>query len=88
MTIVGERPVPLLDLKAQHLEIREEVLAEIVRVIDSQKFILGEDVQKLEADIAAYCETSYAVGCASGSDALFLSLMALETPFPRVCCGR
>ena len=75
---IGEKQVPLLDLRAQHRQIREEVLAEIVRVVDSQKFILGEDVQKLEAEIAPYCETKYAVGCASGSDALFLALMALD----------
>src|SRR6202044_3298978 len=54
------------------------VLAEIVRVVDSQKFILGEDVQKLEQEVAEYSGTKYAVGCASGSDALFLALMALE----------
>jgi len=72
------RQIPLLDLKAQHRQIREEVLAEIVRVVDSQKFILGEDVQKLEAEIAAYCGTKHAIGCASGSDALSLALMALE----------
>ena len=78
MTTVGAKQIPLLDLKAQHKQIREEVLAEIVRVVDSQKFILGEDVQKFEAEIAAYCGTSYAVGCASGSDALFLALMALD----------
>lgn len=75
---ISEKQVPLLDLRAQHRQIREEVLAEIVRLVDSQKFILGEDVQKLEADIAAYSETKYAVGCASGSDALFLALMALD----------
>jgi dTDP-4-amino-4,6-dideoxygalactose transaminase len=73
-----ERQIPLLDLRAQHQRIREEVLAEIVRVVDSQQFILGEDVQKLEADIASYCGTKYAVGCASGSDALSLALMALD----------
>jgi dTDP-4-amino-4,6-dideoxygalactose transaminase len=70
------RRVPLLDLEAQHRKIREEVLREVVRVVDSQKFILGEDVQALEADIAAYCSTRYAIGCASGSDALFLALLA------------
>ena len=78
MTTLGVRQIPLLDLKAQHRQIREEVLAEIVRVVDSQKFILGEDVQRLEAEIAAYCGTKHAIGCASGSDALSLALMALE----------
>jgi dTDP-4-amino-4,6-dideoxygalactose transaminase len=74
---VKQKQIPLLDLQAQHRQIREEVLAEVIRVIDSQKFILGEDVQKLEQEIAAYSGTSYAVGCASGSDAIFLALLAL-----------
>ena len=72
------RQIPLLDLQAQHKHIREEVLAEIVRVVDSQKFILGEDVKKLEGEIASYCQAKYAIGCASGSDALILALMALD----------
>lgn len=75
---VSEKSVPLLDLCAQHRQIRDEVLAEITRLIDSQKFILGEEVQKFEAEIAAYCTTKHAIGCASGSDALFLALMALD----------
>lgn len=78
MTIMSEKQIPLLDLNAQHEQIRDEVLSQIVRVVDSQKFILGEDVQRLEADIASYCQTKYAVGCASGSDALSLALMAID----------
>ena len=78
MAIVSEKKIPLLDLASQHQPIQDEILAEIRRVVNSQKFILGEDVQKLEAEIASYCETSHAVGCASGSDALLLALMALE----------
>jgi dTDP-4-amino-4,6-dideoxygalactose transaminase len=78
LTPVISKQVPLLNLRAQHKAIRDEVLAAITRVVDSQKFILGEDVQKLEEEIAAYCGASYAVGCASGSDALFLALLALE----------
>jgi dTDP-4-amino-4,6-dideoxygalactose transaminase len=74
---VKQKQIPLLDLRAQHRQIREEVLAEVVRVIDSQKFILGEDVQKLEQEIAAYSGTPFAVGCASGSDALFLALLGV-----------
>src|SRR5580658_8648080 len=75
-TTVVSKTVPLLDLAAQHREIREEILAEVTRVIDSQKFILGDDVKQLEQAIAPYCGTKYAVGCASGSDALFLALLA------------
>jgi dTDP-4-amino-4,6-dideoxygalactose transaminase len=78
VTTVTEKQIPLLDLKAQHKTIREEVLAAMVKVIDSQKFILGEEVKKFEAEIAAYCGTRFAIGCASGSDALILALMALE----------
>jgi dTDP-4-amino-4,6-dideoxygalactose transaminase len=75
---VGQPSIPLLDLKAQHRAIREEVLAEVTRVIDSQKFILGDDVKALESEIAIYCSTKHAIGCASGSDALLLALMALD----------
>jgi dTDP-4-amino-4,6-dideoxygalactose transaminase len=75
---VSEKQIPLLDLRAQHQQIRDEVLEQIVRVVDSQKFILGEEVQKFEAEIAIYCQTKYAVGCGSGSDALSLALMALD----------
>jgi dTDP-4-amino-4,6-dideoxygalactose transaminase len=78
MSITSERQIPLLDLQAQHRQIRDEVLAEIVRVVDSQKFILGEDVKKLEAEIASYSGTKHAIGCASGSDALMLALMGLD----------
>jgi dTDP-4-amino-4,6-dideoxygalactose transaminase len=75
---VSEKQIPLLDLRAQHQQIRDEVLEQIVRVVDSQNFILGEEVQKFEAEIATYCQTKYAVGCGSGSDALSLALMALD----------
>jgi dTDP-4-amino-4,6-dideoxygalactose transaminase len=71
------KQIPLLNLEAQHRAIRDEILAAVTRVIDSQQFILGEEVRKLEEEIAAYCDTAYAIGCASGSDALFLALSAL-----------
>ncbi len=78
MNAVNVKQIPLLDLAAQHRTIREEVLAEVVRVIDSQKFILGAEVQKLEQEIAAYSGAAFGIGCASGSDALFLALLALD----------
>ncbi len=78
MTLTTVRQVPLLDLQAQHRLIREQILEEMVRVADSQKFILGKEVQDFEREIAAYCGTSHAIGCASGSDALSLALMALD----------
>jgi dTDP-4-amino-4,6-dideoxygalactose transaminase len=69
---------PFLDLQAQFTVIREEVVEAVTRVLDSQHFILGPEVQALEAEIAAYVGAQFACGCASGSDALLLALMALE----------
>src|ERR1700722_7227879 len=77
-TTIVSKTVPLLDLNAQHREIRDEVLAAVTRVIDSQKFILGDEVKQLEQALAPYCGAKYAIGCASGSDALFLALLALD----------
>ncbi|HLL16882.1 MAG TPA: DegT/DnrJ/EryC1/StrS family aminotransferase [Pyrinomonadaceae bacterium] len=70
--------VPLLDLKQQHEHLREELRAATDRILDSQQFVLGEEVRLLEAELARYSETRHAVGCASGSDALLLALMALD----------
>lgn len=69
--------IPLLDLRAQYRGIREEILEAVGRVLESQRFILGEEVEGLEGEIAAYCGTRYAVGCGSGSDALFLALLGV-----------
>lgn len=68
--------VPLLDLRRQYEAIREEVLAAIVRVCDSQSFILGPEVEALECAIAALTCAGHAVGCASGTEALWLALVA------------
>jgi len=65
-----------LDLRAQFASIREEVLAAVTRVIESQYFILGPEVKLLEEEVAAKLGARFAVGCASGTDALILSLMA------------
>jgi dTDP-4-amino-4,6-dideoxygalactose transaminase len=70
--------VPLLDLKQQHARLREELRAAVGRILDSQQFVLGEEVRLLEEELARYSETRHAVGCASGSDALLLALMALD----------
>jgi dTDP-4-amino-4,6-dideoxygalactose transaminase len=75
--VTRHRNIPLLDLRAQHATIREEALREVIRVMDTQQFILGEEVARLEAAVAAYCGTAAAVGCGSGTDALVLALMAL-----------
>jgi dTDP-4-amino-4,6-dideoxygalactose transaminase len=69
--------VPLLDLQAQYAQIRAEVMPLIEQVCASQRFILGEHVLGLEAELAGYCSTSAAVGVSSGTDALLLALMAL-----------
>src|ERR1700690_3211404 len=68
--------VPLLDLRRQYEGIREEVLAAIARVCDSQGFILGPEVEALEREIAALTGAADAVGCASGTEALWLALVA------------
>jgi dTDP-4-amino-4,6-dideoxygalactose transaminase len=66
----------LLDLRRQYDAIREEVLAAIARVCDSQSFILGPEVEALEREIAALTGAAEAVGCASGTEALWLALVA------------
>jgi dTDP-4-amino-4,6-dideoxygalactose transaminase len=71
-------PVPLLDLRAQYATIQDDVLDAIRRVVDSQLFILGEPVVQLEREIAALTHTRFAIGCASGTDALLLALRALD----------
>lgn len=70
--------VPLLDLKTQFAEIRDEVMEAVARVFESQHFILGPEGAALEREIAAYTGAEFAVGCASGSDALLLAFMALD----------
>jgi dTDP-4-amino-4,6-dideoxygalactose transaminase len=68
--------VPLLDLRRQYDGIREEVLAAIARVCDSQSFVLGPEVEALETGIAAVTGAACAVGCSSGTEALWLALVA------------
>ncbi|MBL8125530.1 MAG: DegT/DnrJ/EryC1/StrS family aminotransferase [Pyrinomonadaceae bacterium] len=70
--------VPLLDLTEQNRLLRPEIEAALGRVLDTNAFILGGEVKALEDELAAYCGTKYAIGCASGSDALLLALMALD----------
>jgi dTDP-4-amino-4,6-dideoxygalactose transaminase len=70
--------VPLLDLKAQYQSIKEEVEPAVKEVMESQYFILGPNVKKFEEHIAEYCQTKYAVGVSSGTDALIIALMAAD----------
>lgn len=69
--------VPLLDLKAQHATIRDEVVAAMMRVVDDQAFILGDPVEQLERQVAELSNTKHAIGCANGTDAILLALRAL-----------
>src|SRR5437867_847650 len=73
---VESMKVPLLDLQAQYAPIRDDVRAAIDRVFDSQQFVLSAEVQELEEEIACYSQAKFAIGCASGSDALLLALMS------------
>jgi dTDP-4-amino-4,6-dideoxygalactose transaminase len=75
---ITARAIPLLDLRRQFDPIRDEVMREVERVIASQRFILGEDVERFERNFAAYCGAAHAIGCASGTDALELAFLALD----------
>ena len=70
--------VPLLDLKPQYQSLKKEIDEAVQRVIDSQYFIMGPDVAKLEEEICAYLGCKKSVGVSSGTDALLLALMALD----------
>ena len=70
--------VPLLDLKAQHVTIRDSIVNAMNKVIDEQAFILGEPVERLEREIALLSHTTHAIGCANGTDAILLALRALN----------
>ena len=70
--------VPLLDLKPQYQSLKKEIDEAVQRVIDSQYFIMGPDIQKLEEEICSYLKCKKAIGVSSGTDALLLALMALD----------
>lgn len=70
--------VPLLDLAAQHAPLRDELLAAVARVCDSQRFILGPEVESFEREAANYLGAVHAIGVSSGTDALLMALMALD----------
>ena len=75
--MASEAGVPLLDLGRQYAAIRKEILAAVERVCSSQHFILGAEVEALERELAAFTGATQAVGCASGTDALWLALTAV-----------
>lgn len=70
--------VPLIDMHRQYAALEGELTAAIQRVCSSGRFVLGPDCQDLERAVATYCQASHAIGCASGSDALLLALMACD----------
>jgi len=78
ISMISERTlIPLLDLKAQYATIREEIWVALDRVIESQQFILGPEVEALEHEIASYSRCGYGIGVSSGTDAILASLMAI-----------
>jgi dTDP-4-amino-4,6-dideoxygalactose transaminase len=76
---VQEKPAALkfLDLGLQYEQIRDEITQAVTHVLEAQRFVLGPEVEQLEAEIADYVGCRYAVACASGTDALILSLLAI-----------
>jgi dTDP-4-amino-4,6-dideoxygalactose transaminase len=71
-------PIPMLDLKAQYTKIKPQVDTAIMRVVESQYFIGGPEIEALEREVAEYCHVKHCVGVSSGSDALLVALMALD----------
>jgi dTDP-4-amino-4,6-dideoxygalactose transaminase len=73
----GPQPVPMIDLVEQFQGQRDEIMEAVERVFEGQKFILGEEVENFEQDVARFCDSRFAISCASGTDALMLALKAL-----------
>ena len=69
---------PFLDLKAQFDPIKDEIISSVIKTLESQRFILGPEVEAFESEFATAASSSAAIACASGSDALLLALMALN----------
>ena len=72
------QPIPFIDLAAQRRRLGRQIDDAIARVTEHCQFILGPEVKKLEAELAAYSGARHAISCASGTDALVLALMAKE----------
>ncbi len=77
MTDAARVAVPLLDLEAQYRPLRDEIVAAVTRVCDSQRYIMGADVEALERELAGQLEVEHAIAVSSGTDALLAVLMAL-----------
>jgi dTDP-4-amino-4,6-dideoxygalactose transaminase len=78
VNLMERQQIPMLDLRAEYLEIKNEIDEAVHRVLESGHFILGDEVEAFEHDVASYLGVRHAVGVASGSDALLLALMALR----------
>lgn len=76
--ITQNKTIPMLDVKAQHEPIKEEIKAALKEILDSGRFILGNNVSSFEEEVASYINVKSAVGLGSGTDALYLSLRALD----------
>ena len=74
----GPAPVPMIDLTEQYRSIQGEIESTVLETLASQRFVLGETVADFETEIARFCDAEHAIGCASGTDALVLALMALD----------
>jgi len=68
--------IPLVDLKAQYLNIKEEIDAAAISVLESGNYILGEQVSRFEEEFASYCDARYGIAVNSGTSALHLALIA------------
>lgn len=72
------KPIPLFDLTRQHIMLKEKIINSIKKVYDSNSFTFGDETKLFEKEFANLCDTKYAVGVHSGTDALILALKALE----------
>src|SRR5436309_15546896 len=70
--------IPLLDLQGQYRPLRDDLLAAVARVCDSQRFIMGPEIESLERELSALIAVKHAIAVSSGTDALLLALMALD----------
>jgi len=75
---VNQTHIPILDLTRQYQSIKGEIDEAVRRVVASGRYVLGEEVQAFEQEVAAFCGVKHAIGVASGTDALLLSLRALD----------
>lgn len=78
MSAAHHDEIPLCDIQSQYRQLQSELEATALRVLASGQVILGPEVEALEEELAQYCQTNYAVGCSSGSDALLLALRAAD----------